>query len=107
MVVSYTLNGKQLPVEEIKTLGTGVDIQGDTLTILRTDLILRSSIKLDPTKKPKTLDVTAQFLRMETTRMIHELDGDNLKWCWNEPGKERPSVFDAAKASGLLVPKRK
>jgi uncharacterized protein (TIGR03067 family) len=58
---------------------------------------LKGTFKLDPTKKPKTIDMTVEEgmeFQGKTSLGIYELDGDTLRWCANEPGKaERPKEF--------------
>jgi len=51
------------------------------------------TFKVDPTKKPKQMDMkvtggTIDKFKDKTAHIIYELDGDTLKWCANEPGKE-------------------
>ena len=53
---------------------------------------------LDPTKKPKALDMTVvegpDKYKGLTTRCIYALDGDHLVWCPGDPGSgERPKAF--------------
>jgi uncharacterized protein (TIGR03067 family) len=55
--------------------------------------------KIDPSLKPKTID--AEIIQApkeehkgKTALGIFTLEGDNLKWCLNEPGNtERPKEF--------------
>jgi uncharacterized protein (TIGR03067 family) len=60
------------------------------------------SYKLDPSKKPKALD-------LDKVPAIYELDGDNLKICVGEAGQERPAAFTTKSGTGkmLFVLKRK
>lgn len=57
----------------------------------------KGTIKIDPKKKPKEMDLTVtegEKFKGETARAIYELKGDTLRWCANEPGKEeRPAAF--------------
>jgi uncharacterized protein (TIGR03067 family) len=61
------------------------------------DLTFKGMVKLDPSKKPKHMDMTineGEIFKGEIARAIYELDGDTLKWCANEPGKaDRPQEF--------------
>ena len=57
--------------------------------------------KTDAKKKPKHLDMTIKEgdpkFEGKTALCIYEVDGDMLKWCANEPGKEtRPEAFPDA-----------
>lgn len=65
------------------------------------------SIKLDPTKKPKAIDMTALDgdFKDKTNPAIYELMGDTLKLCLsNEPGEnERPTDLASKEGSKLLL----
>jgi len=60
------------------------------------------TFKVDATKKPKTMDLTitdaggkAEKYKGKSSLAIYELDGDTLKWCAGQPGKdERPTMLD-------------
>ena len=83
-------------------------IKDDTLTVNDGRRNETGAIKLAAGKKPKTMDlVMKKGDRSETVPFIYELDGDKLKLCWNEPGKERPTTFDGSKAMGMMTLKRK
>jgi uncharacterized protein (TIGR03067 family) len=108
IVVSFHRGGSKLPDE--KTTKMSLDIKDDTFTFKGDgpEDDPPGKVKIDSTTKPKTLDLTIKAERIETIPFIFELDGDNLKLCWNEPAnKGRPTAFDATKATGLLVLKRK
>jgi uncharacterized protein (TIGR03067 family) len=49
----------------------------------------KSAFRLDSTKTPKQIDLS------DSARGIYELDGDKLKLCWDQKGKEngRPTKF--------------
>jgi uncharacterized protein (TIGR03067 family) len=56
------------------------------------------------------LDATGIVLpgkRERTFIGVYELDGDTLRWCVDNRGKERPSEFRTAAGKYLLVLKRK
>jgi uncharacterized protein (TIGR03067 family) len=52
--------------------------------------------KLDPSKKPKAIDVTHSIGRdkVQTQLAIYELKGNTFKICSCVTGKERPTTFD-------------
>jgi uncharacterized protein (TIGR03067 family) len=68
--------------------------------------------KLDPTKKPKTMDITVKEgeYKGKLQLAIYELDGDVLRLCANEAGdKNRPTEFSTTKEGGgrmLIVLRR-
>src|SRR5262245_22717960 len=72
----------------------------DTFTVKKGDeLRFKGTFKLDPTKKPKTIDMTVTEGRRDDDKGkelhgIYELSKDGLKWCTCEPGgNERPKEF--------------
>jgi uncharacterized protein (TIGR03067 family) len=72
-------------------------------------VLMAGTIKVDPTAKPKTIDLQGAEGRLkgQTGEGIYELDGDALKLCLVEPGEKRPTEFKTAKqGQHLLVYKR-
>jgi uncharacterized protein (TIGR03067 family) len=82
-------------------------VTGDTFTVEENGKeLFKGSVKLDPSKKPKTIDwmIMDGDGKGKTALGIYTLDGDNLQLCWGQPGKERPSGFTAkAGTRDLLV----
>ena len=71
-----------------------------------------ATYKLDPSAKPKTLDLVVSIRGGEETRPgIYKLEGDTLTYCAKRPAgaDERPTEFESKEGSGivLLVLKRK
>src|SRR5262249_51896610 len=65
------------------------------------------TFKVDPSKKPKAIDMTpteGQY-KGKTLLGIYEIDGQTLKICFTEPGKDRPTEF-ASKGAVLAIHKR-
>jgi RNA polymerase sigma-70 factor (ECF subfamily) len=63
-------------------------------------------IKLDPSKKPRAIDLTSLDGEFEGSNpAIYQLDGDTLKLCmFNEPGnKKRPTEVASNEGSKLLL----
>lgn len=82
------------------------EIKGDVLEIARDQVIIHSTrnnfqqkgtVKLDPSKKPKTIDFTMTGPdangRNVVIQGICEFDADTLKLCFCPPGGERPKEF--------------
>ena len=104
-------NGKKFPEEGTK--GMKITFTGDKMKIVRSaeDEGRSFTFKVDPTKKPKAIDTTAQDgnFKGETVQGIYELDGDTLKLCLpNRPGADRPAKLESTEGSnlGLLTLKR-
>jgi uncharacterized protein (TIGR03067 family) len=60
-------------------------------------LVLKGTVKLDPKKTPKEMDLTiteGKDYNGETALAVYDIDGDSLKWCANKPGeKMRPNAL--------------
>lgn len=86
------------------------DVKGGKLSLKDGNLVMttkndeqKAAYKLDPTKKPRTIDVTPAG--EPTIQGIYELDGDRLKICITKE-KGRPSEFNGKGDNMLLVLKR-
>jgi uncharacterized protein (TIGR03067 family) len=80
-----------------------VVIAGDKLTIKDPRLGDEGMVyQLDPRKKPKEIDL-GDAKTKEVIRGIYALDGDELKVCFAEPGKARPTDFTAKAKSGRIL----
>ena len=71
---------------------------------------VKFTYKLDPTRKPKEIDLTwAEFANKGKVQLaIYELDGDARKICESPVGRVRPKKFESNKGSGqsMLTLKR-
>jgi uncharacterized protein (TIGR03067 family) len=96
-VESFEYNGN--PVERMKDATREIKDGKYTLTPKVGDVI-EGTIKLDPDKKPKTidLDVNGNILKG-----IYELDGDALKLCYNLSDGERPTEFASKPDTGVIL----
>ena len=68
----------------------------------------KAAIKIDPTKKPKTIDITGEG-EMAAVLGIYELERDTLRVCWGPSEKmQRPTQLTSKPGSGqsLVVLKR-
>jgi uncharacterized protein (TIGR03067 family) len=106
-MVSHEVNGK--PDDTLK--GTVRVVEGDKFTIKKGDKVLRvGTMKLDPTKKPKWIDISfTEGPEKGKARLgIYVLDGDMQKICYGDLDKERPAEFGSKPGTGhrLVVFKR-
>ena len=105
---SAEVNGKPTPEDELKK--TTLIIEGDHYTLRTPEGDRRGTIKLDPTKSPKQVDLIPSEgpNKGKTLAGIYELDGDTLRYCLTLTGKERPTEFASKPGSGqgLFVNKR-
>jgi uncharacterized protein (TIGR03067 family) len=94
-------DGKALPEKQLKE-GKLV-IKGDQYTVTLADKgTVTGTQKLDPTKKPKTIDIVDAGgpNKDKTCLGIYELKGDEFHVCFAPPGKPRPTKFATGPDSG-------
>jgi uncharacterized protein (TIGR03067 family) len=96
-VESFEYNGT--PVERMKDATREVKDGKYSLTPKVGDVI-EGTIKIDPSKKPKTidLDVNGRILKG-----IYELDGDALKLCYILTDGERPTEFASKPDTSVIL----
>jgi len=68
-------------------------------------VINEGTVKLDPTKKPKAIDITftAGERKGQMVLGIYEIEGDTFRVCVARPGDERPAEFSAKAGSGRTL----
>ena len=96
-------DGKKISADTLKTGQLTID--GDKHTVKVGDTTYKGTHKLDPTAKPKTIDITPTNgdNKGKTSLGIYDLDGDTLKICWAPAGKDRPTEFKSADGSGVFL----
>lgn len=109
MYESMEWNGKKVDAEQISMTTSTFD--GDKYTVKIGDKVTASgTFKIDPTKSPKTVDVTITEGDGKGNVLpgIYKIDGDTLTTCINLQGADRPTEFKSAERSGvsLVVSKR-
>ena len=101
---SSETGGKKLPIGELK--GLILVFEGPKHTVKQGDEVIQvGTQKLDPSKSPKTIDVTMTEGPSKGTVMlgIYEIDEDALKVCFDPQGKKRPTEFKSAPGSENFV----
>jgi uncharacterized protein (TIGR03067 family) len=80
-------------------------IEGDKFTAKEQSGEVHGTFKVNPTKKPKTIDITMKEGPMKDKTMlgIYELDGDTYKLCGDMQGKSRPTEFVVKPGSGYVL----
>jgi len=98
-------DGKKFSEEEIKDIiGTGDGL--GKFSVRRGDKVIgEATVKLDPTKKPKRIDVsfTEGQHKGQTLLGIYEIDSDAFRVCVARSGDERPAEFSAKAGSGRIL----
>jgi uncharacterized protein (TIGR03067 family) len=106
---SVEMDGKPTPPEELKN--RTITFTGDRFQVKQGSEVLQAGThKLDPTKKPKTVDATVTEGQNKGTVMlgIYELTEDSIRACFSETGKDRPTEFKTTPGANriLVVVKR-
>ena len=114
ILVAEEFDGKKtFPKEGVK-VSMRVEIKGDKYALTVEEgkemTSVGGAVKFDPSQKPKAVDFQfEQFGRKTPVEGMYELDGDNLKLCFQIfEGEPRPKDFSTKKDSGqaLMVWKR-
>jgi uncharacterized protein (TIGR03067 family) len=107
-VVSLEVSGTQAGADDTKNIK--FEFKGDKIFFMDGKENHEGTFKLDPTTKPKTIDVVPADGpgKGKTHPGIYTFEGDTLKICGAEPGTERPKEFKTKQGAGqtLVVLKR-
>jgi uncharacterized protein (TIGR03067 family) len=97
------LGGKPFPDEIRKTIR--LELKGDRYTVTAGTESDRGTFKLDPSAKPKALDITGTEgpNQGKTILAIYERNGDTLRVCYDLGGKGRPTEFKTTAGSPLFL----
>jgi uncharacterized protein (TIGR03067 family) len=100
---SFIVEGKPMTDEELKDFR--LILSSDRFTITSSGDPVRGTYAVDPTRNPKTLDVTFGDGpdAGKTVKGIYELDGDSCKVCINLGDQLRPTEFASKAGSGLAL----
>jgi uncharacterized protein (TIGR03067 family) len=98
------INGERIPDEKIK--GTTLTIKGARYTVKVKDRSHAVTIKLDPTRKPKAIDMYfpdgPELPKL--AKGIYEIDGDTFRLCRHQAaGEARPREFVTQANTGLFI----
>ena len=94
-------DGKALTKKQLKD--GKLEIEGDDYTVTLADQeTLKGTQKLDPTKEPKTIEITDTSgpNKGKTCLGIYELEGDKFRVVFAAAGKPRPTKFATVADSG-------
>lgn len=96
--VSQTNDGKKMPFDEVKDSTVVITADGKWEALKGGTVFLKGTVKLDPSKSPKTADWAIEGTEMVVPG-IYEVDGDNWKHCFAM--SERPKAFESKENSGV------
>jgi uncharacterized protein (TIGR03067 family) len=104
-LVSSEKDGRNAPEDEVKQ--ANLIIVGDKYTLQRASkTIEEGTVRIDPTKKPKTIDIYPTKPEGKLQMGIYECVGnEELKVCYTHPGtaQTRPSLFSTTKGTGHVM----
>jgi len=102
-MVSGEKDGKNVAEQTIKI--AKLVLKGDQHDVKIGDDTFKGTHKVDPSKKPKTIDATDTDgpFKGKTVYGIYELDGDTFKVCFAKPGEDRPKEFSTKSGTGHML----
>jgi uncharacterized protein (TIGR03067 family) len=107
-VIHAERDGQEVPKEDLKKMRLVQD--HEQWEFRNGEEVVEGTDMLDPIKTPKQSDskITKGPDKGKTALGIYSLDGDLLRSCWADPGKERPTEFGTKPNSGqnYLILKR-
>jgi uncharacterized protein (TIGR03067 family) len=95
--VSHTADGKETPADMNKGSTVIIDASGKWQALKDGTVVLKGTVKLDPSKSPKAADWSVDDTDI-VAKGIYEVDGDNWKHCFSLT--ERPKAFESKDGSG-------
>ena len=100
---SVEVGGRPMPLEGLK--GPTLVLEGDRFTMNEPAGATHGSFAVDPSARPKTMDVTFTDgpEAGKVIRGIYELDGDTYRLCIGTAGKSRPAAFVSKPGSGDVL----
>jgi uncharacterized protein (TIGR03067 family) len=107
--LAYEKDGMTEPLEK-QGWEPRVTFTGDTFVVTQANgsTLIKGTYKLDPTREPKSIDLTDTFGEDEgkTFLAIYFLAGDRLIFCAADAGQERPTEFRTRRGQVLRVSQR-
>jgi uncharacterized protein (TIGR03067 family) len=103
VVVSADLSGKAMPDDFVKSLKLTID--GEKYTTKVGDEVDKGTLKIDPAKKPKTMDISPSEgpNKGKTLLAIYQVTGDALKVCYRLGEGDRPDEFKSTAENKLFL----
>ena len=102
-MVSIEAGGAKLPAQQVN--GFSLAFKAGRFTSYMGGEKKTGTYTTDPTKKPKTMDIVPADGpdKGKTWSLIYELNGNTLRICAGEVGKERPAGFDTKGREDVIL----
>jgi uncharacterized protein (TIGR03067 family) len=102
-MVSIEFDGAQMPAQQVNDYS--LSFKAGKFTSHLAGERKTGTYKTDPTKKPKSIDIVADDgpSKGKNWSLIYSLEGNTLRICGAEVGKDRPTAFEAKKESGNIL----
>src|SRR5262245_7334700 len=100
-LTALTTDGREAAADKVKEYR--LRIHGDEYLVFITDTKRELKFKLDPSQKPKAMDLTYQSgeNKGKVNRAIYQIDGDTLTLCRHrDSDQDRPAEFESKPGSG-------
>ena len=104
-VVSLEIDGNKPDEQGAKKITVANEADGKWTLEADGKVIARGTSEIDPTKKPKAIDLTQKEAddTEKTFLGIYEIGDDERKVCYAKPGMERPDDFSVPAGSGRIL----
>jgi uncharacterized protein (TIGR03067 family) len=104
-VVSLEVDGNKTAEDGARKITVVNEADGKWAVEVEGKVIARGTSEIDPTKKPKAVDLTETEgdAKGKTFRGIYEFEDDTRKVCLAESGKERPKEFSSKAGNGHVL----
>jgi uncharacterized protein (TIGR03067 family) len=101
--VSIEIEGRPVPEEVFQE--DSLELKGKKYTLTIHGKTTSGAFKIDPTTKPKAIDITITDgpAKDKVAKGIYELDGDTQRLCVAAPGKQRPTEFVSKRETGSVL----
>jgi uncharacterized protein (TIGR03067 family) len=102
-LISVEVEGKKMPSQQANEFS--LTFKSGKFTSFRAGEKKTGSYTVDPTKKPKTMDIVPDegADKGKTWSLIYTLDGNTLRIIGAEIGKDRPANFDTKDRAGIIL----
>jgi uncharacterized protein (TIGR03067 family) len=100
---SMEVNGEKMYLDQFKT--AKMVLKDGTFSMSQGDITYKGTFKVDPTKKPKEIDITFKEgpEKGKSISGIYELTEDTYKICHAMGGKDRPKEFVSKKGGNTAM----